>query len=148
MSNAAIEETTASLEKRIKATEINPLIASRVDLSKDELLSGEYAAELRELLERRGVLVFKEVNFTDAEQIAFTKTMGQFMPELEGQEIYNISLDPKLNAKSDYLKGSLFWHADGTMNKLPIGTAVLTSHVLPTWGGNTEFCNTYAAYDH
>ena len=53
MSNAAIEETTASLEKRIKATEINPLIASRVDLSKDELLSGEYAAELRELLERR-----------------------------------------------------------------------------------------------
>lgn len=148
MSNAAIEETTASLEKRIKATEINPLIASRVDLSKEELLSGEYAADLRELLERRGVLVFKEVNFTDAEQIAFTKTMGQFMPELEGQEIYNISLDPKLNAKSDYLKGSLFWHADGTMNKLPIGTAVLTSHVLPTWGGNTEFCNTYAAYDH
>jgi alpha-ketoglutarate-dependent taurine dioxygenase len=123
------------------------LIASRVELGKPELLSGEYAADLRELLERRGVLVFKQVCFTDAEQIAFTKTMGKFLPEMEGQEIYNITLDPTLNAKSDYLKGSLFWHADGTMNKVPIGTAILTSHVLPTWGGNTEFCNTYAAYE-
>ena len=144
---AATLEATSSLEKRLKATDISPLIATRVDLSKKELLSGEYAADLRELLERRGVLVFKEINFTDAEQIAFTKTMGTFLPEMEGQEIYNITLDPKLNAKSDYLKGSLYWHADGTMNKMPIGCAVLTSHVLPTWGGNTEFCNTYAAYD-
>lgn len=147
MSNSATLEATETLEKRLNATDINPLIASRVDLSKEELLSGEYAADLRELLERRGVLVFKEVNFTDAEQIAFTKTIGQFMPEMEGQEIYNITLDPTLNSKSDYLKGSLYWHADGTMNKMPIGTAILTSHVLPTWGGNTEFCNTYAAYE-
>lgn len=147
MMNAATLEATSGIEKRLNATTITPLIASRVELSKQDLLSGEYAADLRELLERRGVLVFKEINFTDAEQVAFTKTIGQFMPEMEGQEIYNITLDPKLNAKSDYLKGSLYWHADGTMNKMPIGTAILTSHVLPTWGGNTEFCNTYAAYE-
>ncbi len=111
------------------------------------MLSGEYAAELRELLERRGVLVFPKIDFTDAEQVAFTKTMGKFLPEMEGQEVYNITLDKSLNQKSEYLKGSLYWHADGTMNKAPIGVAVLTSKVLPTWGGNTEFCNTYAAYD-
>jgi alpha-ketoglutarate-dependent taurine dioxygenase len=148
MTNAAMLESTSNLEKRLKATDISPLIASRVDLDKKDLLSGEYAADLRELLERRGVLVFKEIRFTDAEQVAFTRTMGTFLPEMEGQEVYNISLDVKLNPKSDYLKGSLYWHADGTMNKLPIGSAVLTSHVLPTWGGNTEFCNTYAAYDY
>ncbi len=147
MTTAATLETTSSLEKRLKASDIQPLIASRVDLSKEELLSGEYAADLKELLERRGVLVFKEVNFTDQEQVAFTKTIGEFLPEMEGQEIYNITLDAKLNPNSDYLKGSLYWHADGTMNKMPIGTAILTSHVLPTWGGNTEFCNTYAAYE-
>ena len=141
-------EAIASLEERLRAIDIHPLIASRVNLRKTELLSGEYAEDLRELLERRGVLVFKKINFTDAEQIAFTKTIGNFMPELAGQEIYNISLDKKKNERSDYLKGSLFWHADGTMNKMPIGAAILTSHVLPTWGGNTEFCNTYAAYDY
>lgn len=147
MTNAAISESTSSLEERLEATALSPWIASRVALSKRDLLSGRYAADLRELLERRGVLVFKEVHFSDAEQVAFTKTIGTFLPELEGQEIYNITLDPKLNSRSDYLKGSLYWHADGTMNKLPIGTALLTSHVLPTWGGNTEFCNTYAAYE-
>ena len=146
--SAATQETTASLEERLKASDISPLIASRVELSKQELLSGEYAADLRELLERRGVLVFPKINFTDPEQIAFTKTIGKFLPEMEGQEVYNISLDQKVNKKSDYLKGSLYWHADGTMNKVPIGAAILTSKVLPTWGGNTEFCNTYAAYEH
>ena len=132
---------------RLEATDISPLIGTRVHLAKAALLSGEYAADLRELLERRGVVVFPRIDFNDDEQIAFTKTMGRFLPEMEGQEVYNITLDKSLNQKSEYLRGSLYWHADGTMNKVPIGAAILSSKVLPTWGGNTEFCNTYAAYD-
>ena len=138
--------TTDTLE-RLEATEISPFIGSKVHLSKADLVSGEYADQLKELLEQRGVLVFPEINFTDEEQVAFTKTMGKFLPEMEGQDVYNITLDSKLNPKSDYLKGSLYWHIDGTMNKMPIGSAVLSSKVLPTWGGNTEFCNTYAAWE-
>ncbi len=138
--------TTETLE-RLETTEIKPLIGSRVHLSKEALVSGEYAGELRELLERRGVLVFPKIGFTDEEQVAFTKTIGKFLPEMEGQEIYNISLDKDKNPKSDYLKGSLYWHIDGTMNQRPIGAAILSSKVLPTWGGNTEFCNTYAAWE-
>ena len=137
---------TATLEA-LHATDISLLIGSKVHLDKAALLSGEYAADLRELLERRGVIVFPQINFSDEEQIAFTRTMGRFLTEMEGQEVYNITLDKSLNQKSEYLKGSLYWHADGTMNKVPIGVAILTSKVLPTWGGNTEFCNTYAAYD-
>lgn len=129
------------------ASDISPLIGSRVHLRKDQLLSGEYADYLRDLLEQRGVLVFPKIDFSDEEQTLFTKTIGRFLPELEGQNVYNITLDTKLNPKSEYLKGSLYWHIDGTMNKNPIGAAVLSSKVLPTWGGNTEFCNTYAAWD-
>ena len=33
------------------------------------------------------------------------------------------------------------------MNKLRLGAAILSSKVLSTRGGNTEFCNTYAACD-
>jgi alpha-ketoglutarate-dependent taurine dioxygenase len=142
----ATATATATLE-RFEATDLSPLIGSKVHLGKSALLSGEYAAELRELLERRGVLVFPQIHFTDEEQAAFTRTMGKFLPEMEGQEIYKISLDTSVNRKSDYLKGSLYWHIDGTMNKMPIGAAVLSSKVLPNWGGNTEFCNTYAAWD-
>mgnify|MGYP000166740670 CR=1 FL=1 len=133
-------------ETRLKFEEIKPNIGARIFNSKEELLSGEIADEICELIERKGVLVFPQVNFTNEEQVAFTKTLGTFMPE-GGEDTYNISLDPAMGAHRDYLKGSLFWHADGTMNPLPIGYAVLSSKVLPTWGGNTEFCNTYAAYD-
>ncbi len=133
--------------EQVAAVDISPLIGSRVELNKRDLLSGEYAPQLRELLERRGVLVFPQIHFSDEEQAAFTRTMGKFLPELEGQEVYKITLDQSVNARSEYLKGSLYWHIDGTMNKVPIGAAVLSSKVLPTWGGNTEFCNTYAAWD-
>ena len=132
---------------RLRHEAIKPNIASRIFNSKEELLSGDLTGEIRELIEQRGVLVFPKIDFTDAEQVAFTSQLGTFMPEMAGQDVYNISLDPKMNANRDYLKGSLYWHADGTMNPLPIGYALLTSRVLPTWGGNTEFCNTYAAYD-
>jgi alpha-ketoglutarate-dependent taurine dioxygenase len=139
--------TTATIDK-LEATDISSFIGSRVHLDKKALLSGQYADGLRELLERRGVLIFPEINFTDEEQVAFTRTLGPFLPEIEGEHIYQISLDKSLNRKStEYLKGSLYWHIDGTMNKVPIGAAILSSKVLPTWGGNTEFCNTYAAYE-
>ncbi|MFV8819621.1 TauD/TfdA dioxygenase family protein [Haliea sp. E17] len=137
----------ANNSNRLAADEISPLIGSRVLLGKPDLLSGEYAADLRDLLEQRGVLVFPRINFSDDEQAAFTATIGEFMPEMQGQKVYNISLDKRQNPNRDYLKGSLYWHIDGTMNRKPIGAAILSSKVLPTWGGNTEFCNTYAAYD-
>ncbi len=139
--------TTATVAQLDAFEEISPLIGSRVHLKKDDLLSGEYGEALRDLLEQRGVLVFPKIDFTDEEQVIFTRTIGEFMPELAGQTVYNISLDKEKNPNRDYLKGSLFWHIDGTMNRKPIGAAVLSSKVLPTWGGNTEFCNTYAAYD-
>src|SRR3546814_17940447 len=44
--------------------------------------------------------------------------------------------------------GSLYWHIDGTMNDVPILASLLSMKQLPsTGGGDTEFCNTYAAYD-
>ncbi|MDE2595523.1 MAG: TauD/TfdA family dioxygenase [Sphingomonadales bacterium] len=138
---------TTATRTRLKFENAKPNIASRILNTKEELLSGELSAEIRELIEQRGVLVFPQINFTDDEQVEFTKTLGTFMPEMAGQDVYAISLDEKVNPNRDYLKGSLYWHADGTMNALPIGYALLTSKVLPTWGGNTEFCNTYAAYD-
>ena len=141
MSTAATAEAAGFFE------EISPSIGTRVHLKKTDFLSGEYGQSLRELLEQRGVLVLPKINFSDEEQIIFTQTLGEFMPELAGQSVYNISLDKEKNPNRDYLKGSLFWHIDGTMNKKPIGCAVLSSKVLPPWGGNTEFCNTYAAYD-
>lgn len=137
------------LDSRIKHEPIKSLIGSRVYNPKHELLSGELGSGLKELLQLRGVLVFPEVHFTDAEQIAFTKTLGRFEPErTSGDGVYKITLDTKENQGSgEYLKGSLYWHLDGTMNDVPILASILSSRRLSDWGGNTGFCSTYAAYD-
>jgi alpha-ketoglutarate-dependent taurine dioxygenase len=136
-----------SIQQDLKATEISPLIGSRVHLGKQDLLSGEFAGAIRELLELRGVLVFPQIHFTDEEQITFTKTLGTFAPEMYGEEIYKVTLDTNANSRADYLKGSLYWHLDGTMNEVPILASLLSAKVLSPTGGDTEFCNTYAAWE-
>jgi alpha-ketoglutarate-dependent taurine dioxygenase len=142
--------STATLP-RLKAEAIKPKIGSHILNTKDELLSGALTDEINELLEQRGVLVFKNINFTDDQQVHFTNLLGGNATEIgvKSGAVFSISLDAKENAKEviEYLKGSLFWHVDGTMNPVPIRGSLLSSKVLPTWGGNTEFANCYAGYD-
>lgn len=127
--------------------DLTPRIATEVSADKDTLLSGTHAGAIRELLEQRGVLVFPQIGFTDEEQVAFTQTLGTPASESPGQQVYNVTLDKTVNKQADYLKGSLYWHLDGTMNEVPILASLLSSKVLPrNGGGDTEFCNTYAAY--
>lgn len=139
---------SAVIQEKLKSTEISPCIGSQVHLSKDTLLSGEYASDLRDLLEQRGVLVFPKINFSDEEQVKFTQTLGTLAPEMAGELLYKVTLDTKANARADYLKGSMYWHLDGTMNEVPILASILSAKVLSPTGGNTEFCNTYAAWNH
>ena len=94
---------------------------------------------------------FPKINFTDAEQVAFTKTLGTFAPERAGGDevISKITLDEKeAPGTAEYLKGSLYWHIDGTMNDVPILASLLSCRVpSPQGTGNTGFANTYAAYE-
>lgn len=127
--------------------DLTPRIATEIRADKDSLLDGVHADTIRELLERRGVLVFPQVHLTDGEQVAFTETLGTPATERRGEQVYNVTLDTAVNKRADYLKGSLYWHIDGTMNEVPILASLLSCKVLPrNGGGDTEFCNTYAAY--
>ena len=143
--------TLARTTTELRFETIKPKIGARVLNTKEELLSGELTDSINDLLEQRGVLVFKQLHFTDEEQIRFTNLLGGNATEIgvDGGAIFSISLDEKEHKKEviEYLKGSLFWHIDGTMNPVPVRGSLLTSKVLPTWGGNTEFANCYAAYD-
>jgi alpha-ketoglutarate-dependent taurine dioxygenase len=138
---------------RLKHEIIKPGIGARVLNTKEELLEGSLGEPLRELLEDRGVLVFPKIGFTHQEQVAFTKTMGTFAPEMHDkageEDVHPITLDEKINPTSAaYLKGSLFWHIDGTMNEKPILASLLQCEKpSPKGTGNTGFANTYAAYD-
>jgi alpha-ketoglutarate-dependent taurine dioxygenase len=138
---------TVAAKTNLKVEPIKPKIGARILNDKQDLLSGEYAAEVMDVLEQRGVLVFPKVNFTDEEQIAFTNTLGKFTKEIRGADIYKISLDPTVTATAEYLKGAFYWHFDGSMSPVPVRASILSAKVLSPTGGNTDFCNTYAAYD-
>lgn len=134
---------SSSLETR----DIKPNIATEILTNKEELLTGAHSAEIRDLLERRGVLVFPKIGFTDEEQLQFTRTLGKVARERSGEEVFPISLDPTKSEGVEYLKGAFYWHFDGTIQPMPILASLLSSKVLAPTGGNTEFANCYAAYD-
>jgi alpha-ketoglutarate-dependent taurine dioxygenase len=136
----------------LKTIDLKPKIGSEVTADPAKLLSGELADELRALLVRRGVLVFRDLDFTPDEQRQFTATLGDlrlgdFKKEGEGG-LQKVTLDPKVNP--DYAKffpGTFFWHMDGTYDPIPPFATTLRPAVLSQTGGQTDFASTYAAYE-
>jgi alpha-ketoglutarate-dependent taurine dioxygenase len=142
-----------AVSTRWEITDVAPLIGTAVHTDKQTLLSGERAGDIRSLMEQRGVVVFPQINLTDDEQIAFTHTLGTFAHE-EGEggaggkdSVYPITMDASINPIAEYLKGAFFWHIDGTMSEKPILASIMSARALAPEGGETDFCNTYAAYD-
>lgn len=134
---------------RLTSEPVKERIGSRVLNDKAELLDGTLAGAILALLEARGVLIFPEIHFTEIEQIAFTHTLGTPAPEgSDGRVTAKVSLDARENPETaEFLKGSLYWHIDGTISDVPIRASLLSCKVPAPQGGNTGFCNTYAAWD-
>ncbi|MCW1431267.1 TauD/TfdA dioxygenase family protein [Novosphingobium sp. JCM 18896] len=132
---------------RLDYRTIKPTIGAEVLADKPALLSGTHAADLRALLEERGVLVFPRVDFSEAELVAFTRTLGAYAPDRKDEGVTPISIDPAGGRSADYTRASFFWHFDGYMNAAPILASILCAKVLSASGGETEFCNTYAAWE-
>jgi alpha-ketoglutarate-dependent taurine dioxygenase len=129
-----------------ESDDISEYVGSRIRLCKAELLSGRFASAIRASLERRGVLVFPEVDFTPAEQIAFTRTLGDYVSDLADGGVTPITIDPSGGRAARYTQSSFFWHFDGYMNDVPILASLLCCVRPSPTGGDTEFCNTYAAW--
>jgi len=129
-----------------KTIDLTPRIGSEIQTDVETLLSGKLSGEIRALLEKRGVIAFREINLTDQQQVAFTRTLGTIVEEGQGS-ITKITMDPTENDKAGYLRGAFFWHIDGTMQDVPVLASIMSARRLSAIGGDTEFCNTYAAYD-
>jgi alpha-ketoglutarate-dependent taurine dioxygenase len=125
---------------------LTPRIGTEIRADRMALVGGAYAQQLRDLLEQRGVLIFRGLDLSDEEHLAFSRTLGTVIKQGE-KGLYNISLDQKLNVTADLLYGAFCWHIDGTTDDVPTRAALLSPRKLSETGGDTEFANTYAAYD-
>lgn len=131
----------------MKVRDLSQRIGSAVELSKDELLSGAYSAELRELLSQRGVLVVRGACLDDEEQRAFTRTLGTPMAQSDKGELIKISMDIRVHAVAEFMRGNVLWHIDMLSAAVPNFASILCPRVLSQEGGETEFANTYAAWE-
>ena len=135
------------MQAGLVSRDIKPRFGADVLSDKAALLGGAHAGEIRALLEARGVLVFPGTDFDDAEHIAFTRTLGGYEADKSDGGVTAISIDPDDGSTAQYTKASFFWHFDGYFNQVPVLASILRPVVLSETGGETEFCNTYAAWE-
>ena len=109
------------------------------------LLQPEVAADLRKLLIERGMLLFRELNISDEDQVTLAGLLGTVRQEGE-KGIFKVTLDNRANMQALYLRGSFLWHMDGTHDTVPVFGSLLSGRVLSEEGGDTLFANSYAAY--
>jgi alpha-ketoglutarate-dependent taurine dioxygenase len=144
----------------LNTVELSPRMGSEVKIGKAELLGGARAREIRALLDRRGVLLFRDIHPTDAELRTIAGTLGELRIGTakrgadgrtlnEGEDgVLKVSLDETVNPDyAPFLIGNHAWHMDGTYEEVPPLATLFTPYRLSKTGGDTVFTSTYAAFE-
>ena len=145
---------------------LHPIFAAEIsgfDMSKpiDEAI----AREIRAAMDTYAVGVIRNGSITDEDQISFTRIFGPLLlapkevgrttkRRLQYQELFdagNLDENGVIYAPDDlrrvYGKGNLLWHTDASFNKVRGTYSLLSGHVVPSAGADTEFADMRAAYD-
>ncbi len=142
----------------IRVEPIKPALGANIYVDKASLTDDAVVQECLKALDKHDVLVFPKIGLTDEEQLAFTNKLGVrslFADKVPlGQKgtpgIYQVTLDPKINDRPEYVLGTFFWHMDGMPvedDVPPPKASLLSARKVATKGGQTEFASTAAAYD-
>ena len=103
---------------------------------------------------KHAVLIFPGQHLNAEAQIAFGARFGQVEQLVPGMEIVPISnqrKDGSLMADSEHqmqvLIGNEGWHTDSSYMPISAKASILSAHVLPDAGGETEWADMRTAYD-
>ena len=125
----------------------SPRVGSVIRTTKEEMVKGTHAAEIKRLLTERSALVFPRMHLTLEEQLAFASTVGEIFL-VGGKQVQKVSMDPEINPVADYTRGAFYWHIDGANDNVPAKATMLNCRILAEEGtGDTMIANTYAAYE-
>lgn len=138
----------------VTVTDITPTTGVEITgLSGTSLVDKGVAEECRAALDRRGVVIYREAHIDDDDLVAFSRLLGQVVPLPLGghpthSEIQRITRDPSKSPLAAYREGTFHWHIDGTTDEVPNKATLLTARqISDDGGGDTEFANTFAAYE-
>ena len=150
----------------ISIRQIHPVFVGEVsgaDLRKP--LSKADVAAVEAGMDRYAVLVFRDQNITDDQQMAFTQNFGAIENAKGGNitkdhelrlkqgmiDVSNLDKDGKPLERSDRRRmfnlGNRLWHSDSSFRAKPAKYSILSARTIASHGGNTEFADMRAAYD-
>ena len=128
-------------------------------------LSKADVAAIEAGMDRYAVLIFRDQNITDDQQMAFTQNFGEIENAKGGNitkdneyrlkkgmvDVSNLDKEGKPLARDDRRRmfnlGNRLWHSDSSFRAKPAKYSILSARTVATQGGNTEFADMRAAYD-
>lgn len=109
-------------------------------------------SELRTALHTFGVLFFRDQSLTPESQLATSARFGKLYrhPYVPNDKIPDLTIidsaDETQGARADQQRGT-GWHTDGTFEPCPPYVAILRGVQLPSYGGDTMWASSCAAFE-
>ena len=118
-------------------------------------------------MDAHAILVFRNaVPVADADHVAFGRTFGPLLRQKMQQtvsgrgirlatdelvDVGNLDENGNIHAADDprraFHRGNLLWHSDVTFDPVRATYSLLSAHIVPPGGADTEFADMRAAYD-
>src|SRR6202046_5176541 len=146
--------------------QLHPLFfgeVSGVDLRKP--LTRQEAVDIEAGMDKYAVLLFRDQDITDEQQLAFALNFGERENRRGGNvtkpedyrlasglnDVSNLGKDgkplPRDHRTHLFNLGNCLWHSDSSFRPIPAKFSLLSARVVNPKGGNTEFADMRAAYD-
>ncbi len=143
----------------IEVKPLHPLFAAEVQgLDLGRPLDAATLRQIEDAFARHSVLVFRDQDVTDEQQIAFSEHFGSLERTKVGTPgagsplviLTNIGADGSITSPTDKQilnnKANQHWHADSSFKPVPAKASMLSARIIPSKGGNTEYLSMRAAY--
>ena len=146
--------------------QLHPLFfgeVSGVDLRNP--LTPQEAADIEAGMDKYAVLLFRDQDITDEQQLMFARNFGERENARGGtvtkredsrltsglNDVSNLGKDgkplPRDHRTHLFNLGNCLWHSDSSFRPIPAKFSLLSARVVNPKGGNTEFADMRAAYD-
>jgi alpha-ketoglutarate-dependent 2,4-dichlorophenoxyacetate dioxygenase len=146
---------------------LHPLIGGEVEgIDLRAPLGPEEVAAIEAGMDRYAVLVFRDQDLTDDQQVAFSRTFGELerpgaasnitRPEERRlgpwlADLSNLDREQRVLERDDRQRmfnlGNRLWHSDSSFRPVPAKYSILSGRIVPAKGGDTQFADMRAAYD-
>ena len=119
---------------------------SGVDLRKP--LTPQEARDIEAGMDKYAVLLFRNQDITDQQQLAFALNFGERENPRGGNVVKPEDSRLAATGLNDVSNlGNCLWHSDSSFRPIPAKFSLLSARVVNPKGGNTEFADMRAAYD-